>query len=153
LQGVERMVGLFINTLPLRVRMNSGETLSQMLAGIQHDQSQMLSVQHVSLIEIQRECGFADLFDTVMVFENYPLDRAALMEPVHGLKIVDADMRDATHYPLSLVVVPDNQFYLRLDYDAARLGREKVREMSDRLLRLLEMAMGMPDVRCTAWMR
>src|SRR5258708_36810059 len=80
-----------------------------------------------------------------MVFENYPLDRAALMEPVHGLKIVDADMREATHYPLSLVIVPGDRFYLRFDYDSARIESEKLREMSDRLLRLVEKAGETPD--------
>ncbi len=64
---------------------------------------------------------------------------------MHPVKIVDADMRDATHYPLSLVIVPGDRFYLRFDYDSARIESEKVREMSDRLLRLLEMAVETPD--------
>ena len=77
LAGVERMVGLFINTLPLRVRLRPGEPLATLLAGIQESQSRLLAHQHVGLAEIQRAAGIGELFDTLVVFENYPVDRAA----------------------------------------------------------------------------
>ncbi|MBZ5520985.1 MAG: amino acid adenylation domain-containing protein [Acidobacteriia bacterium] len=143
--GVERMVGLFINTLPLRVRLRAGETLAALLARIQDSQSQMLASQHVGLLEIQRAAGGASLFDTILVFENYPLDRAALTLPVSGLTIVDAAVRDASHYPLALAVTPGEGLRLRLDFDPSRFTVEKTREIEARLVRLLQAAVEAPD--------
>ena len=77
LAGVERMVGLFINTLPLRMRLVPGKPLSALLANIQESQSRLLTYQHVGLAEIQQAAGTGTLFDTLMGFENYPVERAA----------------------------------------------------------------------------
>ena len=87
LAGIEQMVGLFINTLPLRVRLRRGQPLAVLLAGIQESQARLLAHQHVGLAEIQRAAGSGTLFDTLVVFENYPLDHAALAEPVEGLRL------------------------------------------------------------------
>jgi non-ribosomal peptide synthetase component F len=72
LAGVEQMLGLFINTLPLRVRLRAEEPLPVLLAAIQQSQVRLLPYQHVGLPEIQRSMGNETLFDTLVVFENYP---------------------------------------------------------------------------------
>src|SRR5258708_3290784 len=81
-----------------------------------------------------------------MVFENYPLDRAALSESAGGLRIVEAEMRDATHYPLSLAIVPGERLHMRFDYGPARFSNDQVRRTADRLLRLLHAAIDSPEV-------
>src|SRR5262249_4247945 len=113
LAGVEQMLGLFINTVPVRVRLRPVEALGALLAGIQESQSRLLAYQHVGLAEIQRVAGTGELFDTLAVFENYPLDDAALTEAVADLRVVGAEGRDATHYPLSLVVSPGERLHVR----------------------------------------
>lgn len=142
--GIDRMVGLFINTLPLRVRLLPGETLVALLARIQESQSQMLAVQHAGLLEIQKLAG-GSLFDTIMVFENYPLDRSALNEAASGLTIADVEMLDATHYPLSLAVVPGEALRLRMDFNPGVFTAGQVREIATRLERLLRAAVETPD--------
>ena len=106
LAGIEQMVGLFINTVPLRVRLNPGENFVDVLTRVQESQSEMLSVYHLGLSEIQSEAGFEHLFDTIFVFENYPLDRSLLTRSFAGLRISDVEMRDGAHYPLALMIVP-----------------------------------------------
>ena len=125
LPGVEQMLGLFINTLPVRVRLNPEESLAALLIGIQESQSRLLAFQHVRLVEIKQQAKCGELFDTLMVFENYPLDNAARTEPVAGLRLTSIQGRDVTHYPLSLKVVPWERLRLRLDYDPVRFEREQ----------------------------
>ncbi len=144
LPGVEQMLGLFINTLPLRVRLRPGQALAALLAAIQHSQAQLMACQHVGLAEIQRAAGGGELFDTLLVFENYPLDAAALAEPAGGLRM-SLRGQDATHYPLSLIVGPGERIQVRLDYDPRRLAPAEAAAIGERLVRLLEAAAAAPQ--------
>ena len=83
--GIERMVGLFINTLPLRVRLPPGTPLLELLRQVQDSQSRLMAHQHLGLAEIQGLAGLGELFDTLVVFENYPVDHAGLAAEVGGL--------------------------------------------------------------------
>ncbi|MFL6248356.1 MAG: non-ribosomal peptide synthetase, partial [Thermoanaerobaculia bacterium] len=144
LPGADRMIGLFINTLPLRVQLRRDESLSQLLHGIQQSQSRLMSVQHVSFADIQHQTGIGELFDSLVVFENYPVDGDLAV--ADGLRIVAAEGRDETHYPLGLLVVPGETLRLRLDYDPSRVGRARAEAIADRFLRLIETALAQPDV-------
>ena len=72
--GIESMVGLFINTLPLRVKLAAEQPLLALLHEVQERQSRLMAHQHLGLTDIQEHAGIGDLFDTVVVFENYPVD-------------------------------------------------------------------------------
>ncbi|MGW5918026.1 amino acid adenylation domain-containing protein [Nocardia fluminea] len=105
---VERMVGLLVNTLPVRVRLHPGETVGELLVRVQSEQAAMLDHQYIGLAELQRATGITDMFDTATVLESYPLDRELLARNLSdaGLRFVDIDAHDATPYPLSLQVSP-----------------------------------------------
>ena len=75
--GIESMVGLFINTLPLRVKLPPGSR-SRAAARVQDSQSRLMAHQHLGLAEIQGLAGLGELFDTLVVFENYPVDDGGL---------------------------------------------------------------------------
>src|SRR5262249_8541371 len=98
IDGVESMVGLFINTLPLRVKLPPAKPLLDLMKDVQESQSKLTPHQHLGLAEIQQAAGLGELFDTLVVFENYPVDRAALSVDAGGLRLVDVRGRDATHY-------------------------------------------------------
>ena len=76
--GIESMVGLFINTLPLRVELPPGKPLVELLRDLQDSQSRLMAHQHLGLAEIQGLAGLGELFDTLTVFENYPVDDGGL---------------------------------------------------------------------------
>lgn len=116
LPGVERIVGLLINTLPVRVRIDPAEPLAALLTRLQREQTALLAHQHVPLAELQRWTGTGELFDTALAFENYPVDAAALADTAQELRITDASIQDATHYPLTLVAIPGARLDLRLAY-------------------------------------
>ncbi|MFQ6325806.1 amino acid adenylation domain-containing protein [Nocardia sp. CWNU-33] len=105
---IERTVGLLVNTLPVRVRLEPDETVGDLLVRVQSEQAAMLDHQHIGLAELQRATGITDMFDTATVLESYPLDRELLARNLSdaGLRLVEIDAHDATPYPLSLQVSP-----------------------------------------------
>lgn len=145
LADVERIVGLFINTLPLRVQLQGGEPLSRILPDLQESQSRMMEFHHVSLAEIQSEAGLPQLFDTLVVFENYPLDRSLLGRSWAGPRLTEAEIRNWAHYPLALLAMPGEKLKLRLDYDSAEFTRENAESFATWYVRLLEQATTHPD--------
>ena len=79
LDGVESMVGLFINVLPARLTIAPDQTIAATLEGLQRQLIRSIDFQHTPLLEIQRWSGLGQrtsLFDTVIAFENYPSRRA-----------------------------------------------------------------------------
>jgi amino acid adenylation domain-containing protein/non-ribosomal peptide synthase protein (TIGR01720 family) len=146
LPDVEQIIGLFINTLPLRVQLRPGKSFSSILRGIQESQAALMSVQHVSLAEIQQEAGITQLFDTLVVFENYPLDRSILGRSIGGIRVSSAEILDSMHYPLALLVIPGEQFHVRLEYDSTQFTRETAHQIAARFVRLLEQATAQPDL-------
>ncbi|MBB1258527.1 non-ribosomal peptide synthetase [Streptomyces alkaliterrae] len=143
--GIESMIGLFINTLPVRVSLDPSETLGELLARVQRRQTELLDHQHTGLTELQHLTGYAPLFDTITVFENYPLDAEGMREPVPGLTLGGVDGRDATHYPLTLAGLPGEEIHLRLGYRPDVFTEAEVREYADRLTRVLRAVAEHPE--------
>ena len=100
----------------------------------------------LGLSEIQHAAGFEQLFDTIFVFENYPLDRSLLTRSFAGLQISAVEMQDGAHYPLALMIAPDDRLHVRLDHDPARFTAEDAAGIASRFIRLLESAVAQPDV-------
>ncbi|MFE9575675.1 amino acid adenylation domain-containing protein [Nocardia sp. NPDC006044] len=145
LAGVEEMVGLFINTLPVRVRLDPAEKVVDLLARVQAEQARLMDHQHVGLAAIHQAVGLAELFDTLTVFESYPIDREALSQAldIAGMRVLDVEGTDATPYPLNLMVIPlrgaDGHDTLRVSvkFMADQLDPAAARPLLDRFVRLL----------------
>ncbi|QQC91378.1 non-ribosomal peptide synthetase [Streptomyces alfalfae] len=114
LPGAGEMVGLFINTLPVRIRLRDGETVGELLARVQDEQSRLVPYHHVRLAEVRRGlaggAGAGELFDSVLAFENFP--RGAEKTPDGPHTVRARDVRDATHYPVTLAVVAGERMLL-----------------------------------------
>src|SRR6478609_7446848 len=108
-------------------------------------QSRLMEHQHLGLAEVQGLAGLGELFDTLVVFENYPVDRAGLSAEVGGLRLTDFRGLDATHYPLSLAAHPGERLQLQLSYRPDLFDRSSVEAITGRLVRLLEGAVADPD--------
>ncbi|WP_407444503.1 amino acid adenylation domain-containing protein, partial [Rhodococcus sp. (in: high G+C Gram-positive bacteria)] len=148
LPGVETMVGLFINTLPVRVRIHPDEPVTQMLRRVQSEQADLLAHHYVGLPEIEQRIGTPIGFDSLLVFESYPIDREALSDAagsLDGMTITDVVLDDATHYPIALMAVADTQLeltfkYLERFFDEAGIGR-----ISEQLVRVLDSFVSEPE--------
>ncbi len=144
LPGVESMVGLFINTLPARLRVDPAAPLAAWLAGVQALLLELRQRETVPLAEIQRLSEVPPgeaLFQSFVAFENYPVDEA-LGEDAGELAVRDVTVSDRTEYPLSLAVLPGREagrpeLALRLAHDG-RADATTVR----RLLAHLELLLG-----------
>ena len=96
--------------------------------------------QHLGLAEIQALAGLGELFDTLVVFENYPADRRSLAASANGLRITSGSGHDGAHYPVCLMAVPGERLGLRLDYRPDLFDRAGAEALAGRLVRLLEAA-------------
>ncbi|MFH5211842.1 amino acid adenylation domain-containing protein [Antrihabitans sp. NCIMB 15449] len=148
--GVQSMIGLFINTLPIRVRLDPAETLVQLLERVQESQTALLDHQYVGLAEIQQMVGVGALFDTVTVFESYPIDQDELLQTmdIAGMRVADVAAHDDTHYPLTLLAMPGETLHLELKSLAAVFDRDAVDVVAQRLVRILEAFTATPDLPC-----
>ncbi|PYS97071.1 MAG: hypothetical protein DMF50_02025 [Acidobacteria bacterium] len=140
LAGSERMVGLLLNTLPVRVRLRRREPVVSWLRRLQEEQIEMRQYEYTPLMQVQQWSGVArgtPLFESVFVFENYPLD-AALLERVGDLEIRDLRAIEWTHYPLTVVVPPGPDLSIQINYDGRRFAAPVIERMLGHLTRLLE---------------
>ncbi|GAY08788.1 non-ribosomal peptide synthetase [Pseudonocardia sp. N23] len=141
LPGAEATIGLFVNTVPVRVRLHPAETVADLLARVQAEQVALLEHQHLGLADTQRIAGAGELFDTLTVVESYPVDTGAGA----GLRIVAADAHDATHYPVTVMVLPGER--LRIDLRHRGLGAARAAELGERLLSVVEQVVAAPQAR------
>ncbi|MEV0604832.1 amino acid adenylation domain-containing protein [Polymorphospora rubra] len=145
--GIADMVGLFINTLPVRLRWRPDRSLLDVLAGLHAEQSDLLDHQHLGLAELHRLTGLDELFDTLVVLENYP-EQDGLRDPSGTIAVAGLDYRDAGHYPLALIALPGDRLDLRFKYDLARIGTDRVERIAARLTRLLAQIAADPHRLC-----
>ncbi|WP_399945739.1 amino acid adenylation domain-containing protein [Streptomyces sp. BBFR25] len=144
--GIETMVGLLINTVPLRARWSATTTVRELLASVRAHQSAVLPHQHVSLARIARRAGTGALFDTLVVFD-VATDVAGLGRPGDTLAVTGIVNEGAPHYPLTLVVerTPDGRPRFNLIHDAELLGHTRVREILRTFTRNLTALLTRPD--------
>ncbi|MNW26219.1 Linear gramicidin synthase subunit D [compost metagenome] len=168
LEGVESMVGLFINTLPVRVKISTDTDVLTWLKELQAAQFEQRQYEYSALTEIQ---GWSDvphgtpLFESILVYENYPIqtntlelasstdattraklpaeEAAAALAPSdtvseEELELVGLQSTDQTNYPLSLSVIPGMELRLSLAYDAGRYSAQTIRGMLEHMRLLLE---------------
>ncbi|MCA1004848.1 amino acid adenylation domain-containing protein [Rhodococcus hoagii] len=152
LPGVESMVGLFINTVPVRVRLDPAATVSEQLRRVQTEQARTLDHQYLGLAEVQRETGLGELFDTLTIFESYPVDRDALerAQRAGGVGIAGVDAVDATNYPLVLTAGVADRLIVKLDYRPSLFGVDDVVVLGSRLVAILEALAAGPHTRIAA---
>ena len=106
LPGIEQKVGLYINTLPLHsiLRSDSNIEKTDWLQDIQNKQAESAKFQYTPLQEIQNLTGISgDLFDSIIVFENYPLNELVKSKN-WKLKVDNVQIKEQSNYPLSLLI-------------------------------------------------
>ncbi|GLZ04746.1 hypothetical protein Acsp03_22120 [Actinomadura sp. NBRC 104412] len=120
LPDADRIIGLLFNTVPMRVHSSPFETTRQLLARVQSEQTHVIDYPHAALTQIQANAGVPVLFDTLFVVQNVPLGKAAGQD-TGGLQVVGAKVDDATHYPVTFAIDPEERdgsatVHVRLSY-------------------------------------
>jgi len=143
LAAIDQMVGVFINTLPLRVQVPPQADLLPWLTQLQAQQAELRQYEASSLVDIQSWSDVprgVPLFDSILVVENYPLDPAvqAALKQQQDLSIQDVTSIEQTHYPLTVIAELRDGVSFRLLYDSQRLPDDAIARLSQHWLTLLE---------------
>ncbi|MDZ7959078.1 MAG: amino acid adenylation domain-containing protein [Aulosira sp. DedQUE10] len=140
LPKAEAMVGLFINTLPVRVQINSDQFLLPWLKQLLNQQVEARQYEYTPLSDIQKWSDIppgSPLFNSIVIFENYPIE-ASLREPDINLEIKNRHGFERTNYPLTVSGVPGEELLLRMTYQQSdRLDSGTIKRMLGHLETLL----------------
>ncbi|MET0236594.1 MAG: amino acid adenylation domain-containing protein [Kibdelosporangium sp.] len=145
LAGVESIVGFLINTIPMRLALSPTEPVAGLLDRVQREQSRMLGHHHIGLTAIQRAVGVDELFDTALVFENFPVATDPFAA-VPEITVHTASSETAGHYPLTLMVIPRaSGLDITLLHREDVFGTDQMAALLARLLRLIDQMIAAPD--------
>ncbi|RYZ40511.1 MAG: amino acid adenylation domain-containing protein, partial [Myxococcaceae bacterium] len=132
LEGSDAMLGLLITTLPIRIRLPDEH--APVLPWLQSLQAQQLGVQQHQHTPLVTTMGWSDmprgtaLFNSLLVFENFPLDESLLKRST-ALDIRDLQSGESSHYALTASVMPGNRTQMHLAYDSHRFSLESIRRL------------------------
>ncbi len=140
---VESMVGVFINTLPLRIRISGEAGLVPWIKELQMQQAEVSQYGHVPLAQVQAWSELprrSRLFESILVFENYPdIDAACWLEgPRDGIQISNVRALERSNYPITLWVLPGREISLKVGYNPSHLDSVKMAELLHDYRALLE---------------
>ncbi|MEY9927497.1 amino acid adenylation domain-containing protein/non-ribosomal peptide synthase protein (TIGR01720 family) [Catenulispora sp. GP43] len=136
LPGAESMIGMFINTLPTRIRVEPDRTAAAWLRDLQQAQAEARRFAAVSLAELTGLSGVPSggaLFDSMVAFENYPFDQAAADS---GVRLAEVASRDATNFALVLRAYQGERFGFDLAYDPELFDAATAGTLAERLVLL-----------------
>lgn len=149
LSGVEQMVGLFINTLPIRVQVDPSDRLAPWLHQLQAQQIEARQYEYSPLTKIQ---GWSQaprglpLFESIVVFENYPVD-AMLWAERRAITISPVESIEKGNYPLTIIVELDSRLRIQILYNPQRFAAGVITRMLSHLQTLLERMAAQPEQR------
>jgi amino acid adenylation domain-containing protein/non-ribosomal peptide synthase protein (TIGR01720 family) len=132
LPGAEAMVGLLINTVPVRIHVPDAATpVATWLEQLREQQRQTRNHEHTPLVHVQSLASVprgTPLFESLLVFENYPIDES-MEQRTSAMSLADVEGGEHTHYPLTAAVLPGRSLKLRLTYEEPRFEREAVQRV------------------------
>lgn len=137
IQGIERGVGLFINTLPVRLEVSPARTLGDWLRDVQRHQLEMREFERSSLADVQRWSDVAAgeaLFESIFVFENQPTPAETPGDDWH---YGQSEFIEHSNYPLALLVVPGESLSVKFVYDTARFAPAAIESLGRQMLMVL----------------
>ncbi|WP_197262107.1 non-ribosomal peptide synthetase [Brevibacillus laterosporus] len=148
--GIESIIGLFINTIPVRIRCEAWATVAEVMGMIQEQALASQAYDTYPLYEIQAQTEQKQsLITHIMVFENYPVQQQ--MEQLGsssstGFEIVDVETVEQTNYDFNLIVVPGTEFGIRLEYNACVYDQESVERIAGHLVHIMEQIVNNPQI-------
>ncbi|GGK35985.1 putative non-ribosomal peptide synthetase [Pilimelia terevasa] len=143
--GVEATIGQLGSAIPVRVAAAPAEPVAALLDRVQAEATALAEHHHLGLPDIQRAAGAGELFDTMLVVENFPLSDRTRVEVGPGLALTGVDITDATHYPLTVIVIPGDDIRIGLGYQPEAFGADTAAAYGRGLRHLLRQIVAGPD--------
>ncbi|MBV4490401.1 non-ribosomal peptide synthetase [Pseudomonas oryzicola] len=147
LAGVETQIGLFINTLPVVGAPRSEQRVAQWIGQVQADNLAMREYQHTPLYDVQRWAGLGGeaLFDSLLVFESYPVAEALQQGAPSGLQFGTVEVREQTNYPLTVLVSLGDSLAIQYRHDCAYWRDEAIEQLAAHFATLLDALVSDPQ--------
>ncbi|WP_379133787.1 amino acid adenylation domain-containing protein [Paenibacillus sp. sgz500958] len=146
--GMEDMVGLFINTLPLRIRSAPSETLLDFVKGVDASLRSRKEAECTPLIDIGTYSGLksnAPLFNTIVVLENYPPGHQVRDGSL--LRVDNYSMEESNPYALTLGIITGEELELEFSYDEGSFTRATVERIAGHYMQVLRQMVESPQQR------
>ncbi|MFV3291356.1 amino acid adenylation domain-containing protein, partial [Pseudomonas sp. NY11955] len=140
LPGVEEQIGLFINTLPVIGAPRAEQRVAEWIGQVQAGNLAVREFEHTPLYDVQRWAGQGGdaLFDSILVFENYPVAEALQQGAPGGLRFGDVAVQEQTNYPLTLVVELGATLSMQFSHDRALWSDEAIGRLAGYFANLLQ---------------
>ena len=147
LPGIQHAVGLYMNTLPVRLHVAAAALVTDWLRDVQDRQSAVREFEHVPLVNVQRWSGLPPgrpLFQSLMVLERFPT-RVGAGRAFGHLRVEDDSIIEHSNYPLALLVAPADRIEVTAVYDRSRYDDTTADRLLSRYIRILESIVTAPD--------
>lgn len=141
IKGVEGIVGLFINTIPVRVKNSAEMTILQLLQQLQEASVASTQYDYFPLAEIQTQSDLkSDLINNIIAFENYPVEKEIEDRDRSASEILikEVKMVEQTNYGFIMVVIPGKELLIKLEYNQYMYNHDTVSRIKDHFLNILE---------------
>ncbi|CAH1202644.1 Tyrocidine synthase 2 [Paenibacillus plantiphilus] len=148
--GIETMIGLFINTIPVRIRTSGVETFAELAAEVQRHAVSSERYDYMPLYEIQSLTALkGELINHIVVFENYPVEKEVAEgseEDTLGFDAGEISMYEQTSYDMNVMVLPGEDLTVKLNYNASVYDTYRLLALEGHLRALAEGAVANPDI-------
>jgi len=147
LPGIESMVGLFINTLPVRIKFDYDKDIKSWLKELQTKQIERDQFAYSSLVDIQEWSEIprgTQLFENILVFENYPVDKS-LEEGVAGIKIKNLKAFERTSFPLTVLIAPGKEMSVHIAFETSKFTEDFINKILSNFSLLVSQIIADPD--------
>ncbi len=149
IKGINEMIGLFINAIPVRIRFHAKYNFSEFIRIIQEDSLTGEKYHHVSLAEIQAECSqIREIFDHLLVFENYPMNQELIqlnIEKDTEFSIDHVEIYEQTHYNFNLLVFPTENIRIKFSYNKSLYPEHQMEQVAEHLKTVIRSILENPE--------
>ncbi|WP_197247945.1 non-ribosomal peptide synthetase, partial [Brevibacillus laterosporus] len=145
---VEQMVGLFSNTIPIRIKKEAGKTFGEVLENVQQTALEAEKYGYLSLADIQANAAYThQLLDHILAFENFPMDQETFnQENVLGFAVKDAHTFEQTHYDLTVLVIPGKELIFKFMYNESVYSKEYLNLLELNMKKLVSLVIAQQDI-------
>ena len=151
--GIETMIGMFINALPVRIKVSPDERLIPWLKRLQEQQIELRQYEYTSLVRVQQWSDVppgAAMFDTLLAYQNYPVD-ASLREGRGSVRIGDVNTIQPANHAITVTFTPVPELMALIKYDCSKFEVRTIHRMLSHLSNLLAAIAANPEQRLAAY--
>ncbi|MBL1224602.1 non-ribosomal peptide synthetase [Enterococcus sp. BWR-S5] len=146
LTDIEKAVGLFINTIPVRVTNEKDQSIIELLKGIQQQSIDSSSFDYLPLAEVQQQSSLgSELFKTLFIFENYYIDENVRKSVEQGTAFETKAVREQTNYPITVKAFMNEQLTIEILYDPTIYKSEEIQLLLKRMKQLVQVIINHPE--------